>query len=152
MPLPTGTTLPEEKSYPVVPADCWEVVIEDIISETKPSVFTKPDGTPQDPQTQYKVTLKITDAGEQVDRLLFAWIRPSLQASTKSKRPTLAQFLLAVTGKSFGPEDKDQVTGEFLNSVIGSRLRVTTQVEKAKTSDTLYAVVAAFLPTKVPKV
>lgn len=148
MPLQPGSTIPEEKKFDPIPADVYVATITDIEEETKPSIFTNPDGSPQEPQTQYRVKFTIADVGPYFDRWLLCWIKPTLRASTKSKRPTLAQFLLAVTGKTFGPEDRDAVTADLINSTIGAQLRITTQIEASKTTGTSYACVTSFLALK----
>lgn len=148
MPLLGTEVMQEEKVYPVIPADVYECVITDVESETKPSMFRNPDGSEQEPQTQFKFKLTITEPGAHFDRWLYSWVRPSLRATTKSKRPTLPQLLLAVTGKNFSEENREEVTGAFINSFIGAKLRVTTQVEASKATGKEYAVVVSFLPSK----
>lgn len=148
MPVPTGSQLPEEPKFVPLPPDVYEVVIQDIEEEIKPSPFKNADGSNQEDSHQYKVTMVVQEDPFK-DRKITAWVRASLRTGTKSKRPTLPQFLLAVTGQSFGQDDRDKVKGEFLNTLIGMRLRVATQVEKAKTSDNEFAVVNSFLATKL---
>ena len=148
MPLPQDATLPEEKVYPVVKPDSYEVVIDDITEEIKPSMFKNPDGSPQADQHQYKIKFAIQDEGEYKDTWLSCWVNPSLRATTKSKRPTLPQLLLAITGKNFTPDNREEVTGAFLNSFIGAKLRVITQIEASKATGKEYAVVVSFLPSK----
>lgn len=148
MPLSPTSVLPEEKAFPIIKPECYEVVLDDVEEEIKPSMFKNPDGSPQEDQHQYKIKLVIQDEGEFKDSWLYCWVRPSLRATTKSKRPTLPQLLLAITGKNFGPENRTEVTGEFMNSFIGASLRVTTQTVKSENTGKEYAVVVSFLPSK----
>uniref|UniRef100_A0A6H1ZGV2 DUF669 domain-containing protein n=1 Tax=viral metagenome TaxID=1070528 RepID=A0A6H1ZGV2_9ZZZZ len=141
MPLPKDAVLPEEVVYPVLPAGVYVVTIDDIELEIKPSKFKNKDGSPQPDQIQYKVKLITGD-----DQWVTAWINPSLKVSTKSKRPSLSEFLKAVTGKQYTPEDNDKITGEFLNSLITKELRITTQVRKSETTGKEYATITSFLP------
>ncbi len=73
------------------------------------------------------------------------WVDASLRASTKNKKPTLVQFLLAVSGKTF--EQREEVTGQLLNSFIGAPLRAATVVGKKKDGRE-YAEVTTFLAAK----
>lgn len=148
MPLLSNSTLPEEKVYPIVKADVYEVTINDVEEEVKPSIFKNPDGSAQPDQHQYKFKLEIQDEGGFKGSWLSCWVNPSLRATTKSKRPTLPQLLLAITGKNFTPDNRAEVTGEFINSFIGAKLRVTTQVVKSEGTGKEYAVVVSFLPSK----
>ena len=151
MPLPQGSSLPEEKVFPIIPPDAYIVEILDIEEETKPSTFKNPDGTLQEDRMQYKIKFGIKDDGPQFDSWISAWINPSLRSSTKSKRPTLPQLLFAVIGKTFGPDDREKVNSDLLNSLIGSKLRVATQIEASKVTGKEYAVITTFLPLKGEK-
>lgn len=148
MPVPSTSRVGEDKSYPTIPPDVYTVEITDIVEEMKPSPWKNEDGSDQPDIHQYIVKLSITDEGPYLDRWLNAWLRVSLRASTKSKRPTLPQFLHAVTGQTFGPDDRDKVTGDFINTLIGMSVRVTTQNEVSKSTGTEFASVTTFLPVK----
>ena len=63
MPLLGTEVMQEEKVYPVIPADVYECVITDVESETKPSMFRNPDGSEQEPQTQFKFNLQLPNRG-----------------------------------------------------------------------------------------
>lgn len=130
-----------------LPADVYEVDIEDIDEEIKPSPWKNEDGSDQPDIHQFKIIMNVQDDPFN-GRKIISWVRASLRTGTKSKRPTLPQFLLAVTGESFGTEDRSKITADFLNSLIGGKLRVSTQIEKAKNSDNEYTVVTSFLPSK----
>lgn len=147
MPIPAGSTLPEEPKMTPLPADVYEVDIEDIDEEIKPSPWKNEDGSDQPDIHQFKIIMNVQDDPFN-GRKIISWVRASLRTGTKSKRPTLPQFLLAVTGESFGTEDRSKITADFLNSLIGGKLRVSTQIEKAKNSDNEYTVVTSFLPSK----
>jgi hypothetical protein len=148
MPVPVTSSIPKEQAFVPIPPDVYECVISDIDEEIKPSPFKKKDGTPEDDSHQFKLKLSIVDSTFE-NSFVTCWVRASLQASTKAKRPTLPQFLLAVTGQQFGPDDREKVNGEFLNSLIGAPLRVATQIEKGKQNpDKEFAVVTSFLPSK----
>lgn len=148
MPVQAGVTLPEEQQLPPLPNDVYCVQIADIEYEKKPSPFKNEDGSAQADTEQYKLKLAVTDVGQYLDRWVTCWVKASLRASTKSKRPTLPQFLFAVTGQNFGPDDRAKITADFMNSLIGSELRVTTVCEKSKDGSKEYAVVTSFLPIK----
>lgn len=148
MPVPSNVCVPEDNIKPPVPSDVYNVIVEDIEHEIKPSRFKKQDGSPEEDENQYKIKFSITDEGEYKDRWILAWVRNSLRPSPKSKRPSLSKFLLAITKENFGPERKAEVTGDFMNSMIGMQLRVTTNIEKSKDESKEYAVVASFLASK----
>lgn len=140
--------MPKEESLPPIENDVYTVEVKDIEFERKPSPFKKKDGSPEEDTRQYKVTLAIKDAGAYEGRTLMMWLRESLRASTKAKGPTLAAFLLAATGETFGPDDHEKITADFLNSVIGSSIRVTTEKEKSKDGTKEYAKVKSCLAVK----
>lgn len=151
MPVPQGSSLPPEAPFVPLPADVYEVKIEDIEEEIKPSPFKKPDGTPEEDSHQFKLTLLIQDEPF-VNRKITCWVRASLRDSTKSKYPTLPKLLLAVTGQQFGLDDRDKITGEFLNTLIGSKLRITTVNEAGKQDPSKeFPRVISFLATKQGK-
>lgn len=148
MPVNSNVSVPEEKIKPPVPADVYNVQIDDIEHEIKPSPFKKTDGTPEEDVNQFKIKFSVTDEGEYNERWITAWVKNSLRASTKSKKPTLVQFLLAVTGEAFSPEQREEINGDFLNGLIGMPLRVTTVVEKSKDGTKEYATITSFLAPK----
>lgn len=148
MPIPSGTKMPEEKVYESIEPDVYEAVIDDIEYEVKPSPFKNEDGSAQEDIHQYKVKFCIKE-GKYNDRWVSAWLRCSLRKSTKSKRPTLPQFLKAVTGQDFGPEDHEKVDGDFMNSLIGSKVRITTTNEMSKDGSKEYTVISAYLASKL---
>ena len=145
MPIPSGHIPPEESKFPVLPAEVYTVVIDDIELDIKPNTFKKDenDGQPET-REQYKLKLRVLDPVEYADRLIMCWVSTSLRTSTKSKRPGLPAFLRVVTGKEFGVEDREKVTGDFMNTLIGSKLRVATQIEKSK-SGAEFAAVTGYL-------
>lgn len=148
MPVSTGHTMPKEESLPPIDNDVYNVEITDIEYEVKPSPFKKKDGTPEEDSRQYKVKLTIKEAGAFEGRFLMLWLRESLRASTKAKGPTLPAFLLAVTGETFGPDDHEKITADFMNALIGSQLRVTTELEASKDGSKEYAKVKSCLAVK----
>jgi hypothetical protein len=151
MPVPQGSALPPEAPYVPLPADVYEVKIDDIEEEIKPSPFKKPDGTPEEDSHQYKLKLAIQDEPF-VGKFITCWVRASLRPAGKSKYPTLPQLLLAVTGKEFGLDDREKVNGEFLNTLIGSQLRITTINEAGKQDPSKsFPRVTSFLATKQAK-
>ena len=147
MPINPGHVPPEEPKFPTLPPDMYAVEIEDIELDIKPNSFKKSadDGQPEERQ-QYKVSFKVTDPADFKDRKLMAWINTSLRISTKAKRPGLAQFLKAVTNKDFTVDDREKLTGDFMNTLIGSKLRVSIQTEKNKAGKEFPAVVGYFAP------
>ncbi len=146
MPLLPNASLPEEKVFPTITPNAYLADILDIESETRPSTFKNPDGSAQGDQTQYKVKFAIKSPGAFFDSWISAWVNPSLRSSTKSKRPTLPQLILAATGQSFTEADRAKVTGDFLNTLIGTQLRIVTQAEPNKMTGKVYAVITTFLP------
>jgi len=141
MPINPGHVPPEETKFPTLPPEVYTVEIEDLEIDVKPDSFQKPgpDGV-QPTREQYVVKFKVLDPAEFKDRLLRAWINPTLRVSTKSKRPGLAQFLKAVTGKDWTMDDREKLTGDFMNTLIGSKLRVSTQIEVSKSGKEFSAV------------
>lgn len=148
MPVPQGSALPPEAPYVPLPADVYEVKIDDIEEEIKPSPFKKADGTPEEDSHQYKLKLAIQDEPF-VGKFITCWVRASLRSSTKSKYPTLPDLLLAVTNQTFGLDDREKITGEFLNTLIGSKLRISTKNEAGKQDPSKeFPRVMSFLPSK----
>jgi hypothetical protein len=145
MPVSPSHVPKEEQKFPPLPNEVYSVVIDDIEVDSKPDQFAKPDADGTVPlREQYKMKLRVYDPAEYNDRLILCWVSTTLRASTKSKRPGLASFLKVVTGKDWGVEDREKVTGDFMNTLIGSKLRVTTQIEKSKTGAE-YAAVVGFM-------
>ena len=141
MPINPGHVPPEEPKFPNLPDDVYSVEIEDLELDIKPDKFAKPDenGVTPDRQ-QYMVKFKVIDPLEFKDRQIRAWINTSLRISTKAKRPGLAQFLKAVTGKEWGVDDREKLTGDFMSTLIGSKLRVSLILETNKTGKEFSAV------------
>lgn len=139
---------PEEPVFPTLPPEVYTVEIEDLEIDRKPDTYKKPnpDGT-QPEREQYVIKFKVLDPPEFKDRLLRAWVNTTLRVSTKSKRPGLAQFLKAVTGKDWTIEDREKLTGDFMNTLIGSKLRVSTQIETSKTGKE-FSSVTSYLPVR----
>ena len=127
MPVDPTHAMPKDKEMIPIPPDMYTVEVGDCEYEIKPSPFKKADGTPQEDTRQYKLKLIVLDADEYRGRTLLAWVRESLVPSSKAKNPCLPEFLLAVTGQVFTAADFGKVTGEFMNSLIGSQLRVSTK-------------------------
>lgn len=122
--------MPKDETFKVLPADVYNVAIVDVEYEVKPSPYKNEDGSAKPDTRQYKLRFEVQDEGEFKGQTVLAWIRESLLPPGKNaKNPTLGEFLKVVTGQNFGPEENEKVTGEFMNSLIGSKLRVTTKVE-----------------------
>jgi hypothetical protein len=155
MPVPSGSVLPDEPVFATIPPDVYEVEIVDIEEEIKPSTFTHDvkheDGSVTKEQNadthQYKVKFAIKDPGQWFDRWISVWINQSLRPA-KSGRPSLIGLLYAVTGRSFGPENKDEITGDFINSLMGSKLRITTTLETNAVTKKVFHKVTSFMPSK----
>lgn len=120
--------------------------ITDIVEQVTPSAFKKKDGTPQDDQHQYKLSLVVTDPGEAEGRLLPCWTNTFLRESTKSKSITLLSLIFAVTGEKFSEDDRAKVTSDFLNSFIGSEISVMTTINEKNGSE--FTKVLSILPKK----
>lgn len=133
MPIQSEHVPKEEPVFPTLPAEVYLVEIDDIDLDVKPDSYHKPkEGEAQQMREQYVVKFKVLDPPEFKDRLLRSWINTTLRISTKAKRPGLTQFLKAVTGKDWTIDDRTKLTGDFMNSLIGSKLRVSTQIEVSK--------------------
>lgn len=133
MPINPTHVPKEEPAFPTLPDDVYSVEIEDIELDVKPDSFAKPgDDGVQPMREQYVVKFKILEPTEHKDRQIRAWLNTTLRVSTKAKRPGLAQFLKAVTGKEWGVDDREKLTGDFINSLIGAKLRVSLILEVNK--------------------
>lgn len=147
MPINPNYKSPEEKPLELLPPNYYQAVIEDIEAEVKDFGFKNPDGSPQEPTHQLVVRLKVTD-GEFAGRKLICWIKDSLFPQTKSKNPTLPKFLKAVTGKPYTVSNRAEVSPEFMNSLIGRGVRVSTDnVENKKGQEQTRVIAFAPLPT-----
>lgn len=130
MPVDSGHKMPKDEAFKVLPADVYNVSVADVEYEIKPSPFKNEDGSTKPDTRQYKFKFLVEDEGEFKGQSILAWIRESLLPPSKnSKNPTLPEFLKVVTGEKFGADDNEKVSGEFMNSLVGSKLRVTTKVE-----------------------
>lgn len=149
MPINPAHVPKEEAKFPVLPDDVYSVEIEDIELDVKPDKFAKPDENGVIPdREQYCVKFKVLEPAEHKDRQIRSWLNTTLRVSTKSKRPGLAQFLKAVTGKEFGVDDREKLTGDFMNSLIGSKLRVSVILEVNKSGNEFSAVTSYLKASK----
>lgn len=129
MPVKPDYQAPEEKPLEVLPPDFYHCKIDDIESEVKDFGFKNPDGTPQPPTHQFIIKLVVV-SGDMKGRKFITWVRDSLFPQTKTKAPTLPKLLKAITGKNFTVAQRSEVTADFMNSLIGSELRVSTVIEE----------------------
>lgn len=145
MSIPSNHIPPEEPKFPIITPGMYPVEILDIDLDRKPNTFKKSDddGQPEE-REQYKVKFKLTGPADLAGRQISAWINTSLRVSTRSKRPGLVKFLKAVTGQDFTPGDREKVTGDFMNSLIGSTLSITIDIEKKKNGDDFNPVTGFF--------
>lgn len=134
MPLDKNYTPPAEKMRPLIPENYYNAVIEDIGYSEKEDGFH-----PGEIRKQFEVKFKITDEGKAKDATLLLWIDDSLLPQTKKKRPTLPEFLNLLTGNAYGLQDRVKLTPDFVNSLIGSAMRIqviketnTTGMERNK--------------------
>lgn len=130
MPITADYKSPDEKVFEPLKPDYYTVKIMDIEGEVKPNKFKDDDGNPQPDVHQFKIVLETVD--KEPGRKLTVWVKDSLIISKKAKLPDvqLPVLLKAVTGREFGVGDRTQVTPDFLNSLIGSELRVATGLKK----------------------
>lgn len=144
MPIASGYQSPEEKVFEPLKPDYYTVKIVDIEGEVKPNKFKDDKGNPQPDVHQFKISLETID--KEPGRKLTAWVKDSLVTSKKAKRPDaiLPVLLHAVTGKTFGPQDRAVVTPDFLNSLIGSELRVATGLNKTADGSVFASVLGFF--------
>lgn len=141
MPIQPGHVPPEEPKFPNLPDDVYTAEIEDIELDVKPDSFQKPDENGVQPtREQYMVKFKVVEPSEHKGRQFRSWINTTLRVSTKAKRPGLAQFLKAVTGREWTIDDREKLTGEFMNTLIGSKLRVSLILEVSKSGKEFSAV------------
>lgn len=134
MPISADYQAPVEKIFLPLKPDYYAVKVMDIVFEIKPNKFKDKDGNVQPDVQQFKITLETLD--KEPGRRLMVWVNDALTVSKKAKRPEaiLPVFLQAILGRSFGPADRDQMTPDFINALIGSELRVSTGVKGEYTS------------------
>ena len=148
MPVDPLHTMPKEKIFDPLPADQYTVEVSDVEHEVKANPFKKDGDKQPDEMRQYKFTFLVLDDGEFRGREILAWIKESLITSSKAKNPGLPEFLNAVTGEVFTPNDNEKVNGNFINSLIGSQVRVQTKVQPSKDGTKQFTKVVSYLPVK----
>lgn len=126
----TSYAPPDEPVMQVLPANWYPAIIKDItyrVSEL-PAKYVK-EG--QDPITRQFIVTFETIAPEKYKGVrLMCWINDSLLPQMKVKgKPTLPKLLLAVTGQNFAVPDRAKVTPDFMNTLIGTELRVNVEPE-----------------------
>lgn len=142
MPIDPGSyTPPKERVMQVLEENYYVVEITDVTTQETEDGFH-----PGEKRQQIVVDMKVLDEGKFKDAEVRAWMDDSLTAQTKKKYPnaTLPKLLLAVTGKQFTPAERPEVTPEFLNSLIGSKVRINaapfmTSLGKERTQVTSFS-------------
>mgnify|MGYP007083422298 FL=1 len=147
MPVGSNYVMPKQHETAPLPPDTYTIEIKNIEFKIKTSPFKDENGNPQPDSRQYQIEFAVADEGECQGRTFRTWVNETLRVSTKAKNPTLVEFLKAVTGQDFTVADHEKVTGEFLDSLIGSMLRVNTKVHES-TSGAKSTKVSAFLPLR----
>lgn len=141
MPIQSGYVAPKAPEFPLLPADVYAVEIADVEAEVKPNPFKNEEDTREELH-QYKFSLKFLEEGL-VDRKLSFWT--NTHAGATRKGVGLADLLKILMDKVPTPAE---ITPEFINTLIGSKLRVTVTHRESKTGK-ISAVVSAFLKPKV---
>lgn len=123
MPITPDYQSPIETPREALKPDYYTVKIVDIEGEVKPSPFKDDQGNPMPDVHQFKIKLETLD--KEPGRQLMTWVKDSLFVSKKAKNPglSLPALLKATTGRAF---TREELTSDFLNSLIGLELRVAT--------------------------
>lgn len=133
MSIPTDYKMeaPVQGDFELMPADTYDVEIENIeLLENKP-VFNKPDET----EDRFKFTFRITD-GEFANRKLWIEARPVMSAGTANLTPSwLYRIYCAVNQVKLSDDEAKGVSGDMVNAMIGRKLRVIVQQKATKKGD-----------------
>lgn len=121
---------PDEPVQQVLPANWYAAVIKDItyrVSDLPPQYVKEG----QDPKSRQFIVQFETIAPEKYKGVrLMCWMNDSLLPQTKVKgKPILPKLLLAATGQTFTVQDRAKLTPEFMNTLIGTELRVNVEPE-----------------------
>lgn len=137
MPLDANYTRPNEPVSEALKSGMYVVEVTDLTSIVEPNKFKK-EGD-KSPETLHRIKIEMTICeGEFKDRRLFAWVRDSLATpGKKAKNPEVClQKLIRVTlNEDVSPRDAERVNHEFMNSLIGKKLRVMTTLRTSANGD-----------------
>jgi len=119
----TAYTPPAEPIRQVLPENYYAVEITDVTTQVAENKYK-----PEEPRQQFVVDMKVLD-GKFKDTEVRAWMDDSLLPQAKKKYPdaTLPKLLKAVTGKTFTVADRAQVTPDFINTLIGQKVRINAK-------------------------
>lgn len=139
MPITPDYQSPIEAPREALKPDYYTVKIVDIEGEVRPSNYKDAEGNPMPDVHQLKIKLETID--KEPGRMLMVWIKDSLFVGKKTKNPavTLPALLKAVAGREF---TREELTPDFLNSLIGAELRVGTSISEKKDGSQFADVIA----------
>jgi len=147
MPIPTDYAPPAAAAFPLIPADVYRVQIEDVDLEIKPNTFKKSpdDGQPEE-KHQYKFKLSFLDPTLS-DRKISFWTSTAYRANASKKGLGLYELLPVLLPAADMPT-ADKVTPEFINTLIGLKMRVTISHKENPNTKEKRANVSSFLADK----
>lgn len=148
MPVKAGVSVEvgSGKTFDPVPADVYAVEVLDI-EEREGTKFQS-----SEVETQINFKFAIIEEGPYYGRFMWATCAPKVTGGAKQSK--LYQVIVAITGKEFSKDELKRageiVTPDFLNSMIGSQLRLTVSIkDKVDGSGGKTNKIDAFLTKKV---
>ncbi len=142
-----GFTVPDrpKKVFELMPEGVYNVELIDVTDEEK-SVYQKPD----EKEIKLVFTFAVIDEGPHYGRRVWDEAKPTI--TVKPKASNLHIILQKLTGVSFTEEQcnnqKDVLTTDFLNSLIGIQKQLSIVIHTSKTGNQSNQI-DAYLPTKV---
>lgn len=132
------------KKFDPMPADVYSVEILDV-EEREGTKYQS-----SEVEVQISVKFVILDEGQYYGRFLWATCSPKISGGTKQSK--LYQVIHAATGMEFTKEQFQKageiVTPDFLNSMIGSQLRLSVTVADKQDGSGKTNKVIGYLPKK----
>lgn len=144
MPIAENFVPPEVQSFGPIPAGIYDVEIADVEYEEKESPFKNPKTGELKMSQRYIVTFKVLE-GDQKDTTFRSFLNANLKPPKEATKPSFAKLLKAVTGEEWTLARSSEITPALLNSLIGSKLKVVTDVQQKKDGTGSYTLPTQFM-------
>jgi hypothetical protein len=129
--IPNDKILPpiERKEYIPLPEDVYHAELIDVEYREGTNFNT------QEPEERLNFTFAIIDEGDNYGRRVWKEVRPVI--SVKPKHSNLWELVKQLTGREFTNEEclkqHEQLTPEFLNSLVGIHKRLALSIHTSQT-------------------
>lgn len=144
MPVPTDFAAPEDVVMGAMTPGIYESEITDITYEEKESSFKDEKTGEPKVSKRFTVQFKVVE-GPSTGSQFRAWLNANLRPPKEPTKPSLAKLLKVVTGEEWPTTRQAELTGTFMNTLIGAKLKVVTDVQKKKDGSGEYTLPTQFM-------